>query len=357
MPLSSTNRALIAIAVIIGLGAFGAGVYLYRHHRPLSGSNAGAAPDLLNQLPVDAPAIAYIDVAALRGLQNSPLAAVLGLTSAGPQADREYTEFVHATGFDYSRDLDKAAIAAWPQSLIPPSGGAGENPILTIADGRFNEEKIKAYALRTGKMVARGAQSVYEVPGNPPLSFTFLSPTRIVLASGKSASDQLAKVGGATTRDPGTQARIARVAGAPIFAVVRTDQLPASFYSSFGNSSQLERLARSVRGMTLAGQPDGEKIKIALDAECDSISNALQLATLLDFLRMGSSMALSDPKTRRQMNQEQAAFLHAVVDQMKVAHQDKWVRLTLDVTPEMLGARPPSASDPPSSRHSPAPAQ
>jgi hypothetical protein len=345
MPLSSTKRALIAVAVIIGLGAVGSGVYLYRQHRPLPGASAGSEPDLLGQLPADAPAIGYVDVAALRGLRNSPLAAVLGLTSPGPQADREYADFIRETGFDYTRDLDKAAIAAWPQSLLTP-GSMGENRILAIADGRFNEQKIKAYALRTGRVVAHGAPQVYEVPGNPPLSFEFLSPTRIVLASGKDASD-LFTATGATARDQNMQARIARVAGAPIFAVARTDQLPASFYSNFGNSTQLERMARSVRGLTLAGQPDGEKIKIALDAECDSMTNALQLASLLDILRMGSSLALSDPKTRQQMSREQAAFLRAVVSQVRVAHQDKWVRLTLDVTPEMLGASHSSSADPP----------
>lgn len=354
MPLSSTKRALIAIAVIVCLGAVGLGIYLHRQHRPLPGASVGAAPDLLSQLPADASAIGYIDVAALRGLQNSPLAAVLGLTSPGPQADREYAEFLRETGFDYTRDLDKAAIAAWPHSLIPPAGDMGENRILAIADGRFNQEKIKAYALRTGRAVARGAQLMYEVPGNPPISFKFLSPTRIVLASGKNATDLL-NATSATARDPGMQSRIARVAGAPIFAVARTDQLPASFYSNFGNSKQLERLARSVRGLTLAGQPDGGKIKVALDAECDSMTNALQLSSLLDILRMGASLALSDPKTRRQMNREQAAFLSAVVNQLNVTHQDKWVRLTLDVTPEMLGVSRSNSADPPARARPPSP--
>ena len=306
MPFSSTKCTLIAIALIVGLGAVGLGTYLYRQHRPLP-SSAGSAPDLLGQPPADAPAIGHIDVAALRGLQNSPLAAVLGLTSPGPQADSDYAEFVRETGFDYTRDLDKAAIAAWPQSLLSP-GTIGENRILAIADGRFNELKIKAYALRTGRVVVLGAQPLYEVPGSPPLSFEFLSPTRIVLASGKDASDLLTTTR-ATARDANMQARISRVAGTPIFAVARADQLPASFYSNFGNSTQLERLAHSVRGLMLAGQPDGVKFKIALDAECDSMTNALQLATLLDILRMASSVTLSDPKTRQQMSREQAAFL------------------------------------------------
>jgi hypothetical protein len=224
----------------------------------------------------------------------------------------------------------------------------GENRILAIADGRFNQEKIEAYALRTGRVVARGGQPVYEAPGNPPISFKFLSPTRISLASGKNATDLL-NASGATARDPGMQSRIARVAGAPIFAVVRTDELPPGFYSNFRNSKQLERMARAVRGLTFAGQPDGEKIKVALDAECDSMTDALQLAALLDILRMGTSIALSDPKTRRPMNPEQAAFLRAVLNQVNVTHQDKWVRLTLEVTPEMLGVSHAGSADPPPS--------
>ncbi|MGH9714447.1 MAG: hypothetical protein ACRD5M_14205 [Candidatus Acidiferrales bacterium] len=344
MPTSSTKRTLIAVAVILCVAAAGAGVYLYRQHRPLAGASSGAAPELLSQLPADAPAVGYINVAALRELRSSPLAAILGLSSPGPQADREYAEFVRETGFDYTRDLDRAAIAAWPQSLVPPAGGMGENRILAIADGRFNEERIKTYALRTGRIVTHGTQSVYEVPGNPPLAFVFLSPIRIALASGKNASELItASVG--KPRDPGMQERIARVAGAPIFAVARTDQLPSSFYANLASSPQLERLARSVRGLSLAGQPDGDKITVALDAECDSMTNALQLATLLDIFRMGSSMALSDPKTRRQMTQEQAAFLRAVINQVKVTHQDKWVRLTLDITPEMLGATRSNSAD------------
>jgi hypothetical protein len=349
MPLSSTKRAVILMAVMVGLGAVGSGLYLHRQHRPLPSASPGPTPDLLAQLPADAPAIGYVDVAALRGFENSPLAAVLGLTSPGPEADREYAEFVRETGFDYTRDLDQAAIAAWPQGLLTP-GAIGDKRILAIADGRFDEQKIRAYTLRVGRVVRRGAQSVYEVPGNPPLAFEFLRPTRILLASGRDAPDLLSATG-RTTRDPNMQARMARVGGAPIFAVVRTDQLPASFYSNFGNSTQLERLARSVRGLTLAGQPEGEKIKIALDAECDSMTNALELSTLLDILRMASSVTLSDPKSRQQMNREQAAFLRAVLSEVKVVHQNKWVRLTLDVTPEMLGASHPGSGDPSSRAH------
>src|ERR1700719_396593 len=253
----------------------------------LPGITAVAPPGLLSELPADAPAVAYADVAALRALKNSPLAGLLGLTSPGPEADQEYKEFVRQTGFDYTRDLDKAAIAFWPHSFaVEPGNGIGENRVLAIADGRCDQQKIKAYALRTGKILPSTNPPVYEVPGNPTVSFQFLSPTRIAIASG-------------------INARLNRVAGAPIFAVARTENLPQSFYANFANAPQLEKLARSVRGLSLAGKPAGNDTAAALDAECDSVKSAFEISTLLDGFRMVGSMALSDPKALQQMTKEQ----------------------------------------------------
>jgi len=139
-------------------------------------------------------------------------------------------------------------------------------------------------------------------------------------------------------RDPIFQARIDRVAGAPLFAVIRTDRLPDGFYASLRNSSEIEDLARSVRGLTLGGQPGGDILRVVLDGETTSMTNALEIATLLDISRMGAVMALSEPKTRAQMTKEQETFLDALIGQLKITHQDRWVRLRLDITPEMLGA-------------------
>lgn len=346
MPITARKRALIAIAALVCLAAAGAGLYVYRLHQPLAGTSVGSAPEILSQLPPGAPAIAYVDLSALRKLQDSPLAAVLGLAKPEPGRDRDYEDFVRDTGFDYTRDLDRVAIAFWPANLSTRPGEPAENRVVAIASGHFDEKKIEAYALRSGKLVTRGTQPLYEVPGNPPVSFAFLSPARIAIASGKDAENLLPgkAVEGSheilfiPPRDPAMQERINRVAGAPIFAVARTDDLPNSFYANFRNSPQLERLARSVRGLTLAGQPDGNEIKAALDAECDSMTNALEIATLLDGFRMFGSMALTDPKTRRQLTNEQAAFLNALVSQATVTHQDRWVRLTLDITPAMLAS-------------------
>jgi hypothetical protein len=352
--MSSTKRALIVLAALL-LCLIAAGtIFYYRQNRPLPPIVAGTAAtqalvtqsaSVLNQLPPDAPVVAYIDADSLRTLQNSPLAAALGLATPGPQADRDYEEFVRGTGFDYTRDLDHAAIALWPASFGTPANVLGDDRVLAIADGRFDQQKILAYALRTGKQLTRGAQLVVEVPGNPPISLTFLSPTRIAIAGGKDATDILDKINssgsGSGSRDRALQSRLQRVAGAPIFAVARTDRLPASFYANFSGAPQLEQLARSIQALTLAGQPDGTNLKLTLDAESDSMKDALQISFLLETGKMAGSIALSDPNTRRQMSKEQIAFLQALINQAQITHQSKMVRIVLDVTPAMLNAAPP----------------
>jgi hypothetical protein len=72
------------------------------------------------------------------------------------------------------------------------------------------------------------------------------------------------------------------------------------------------------------------------------VKNAFEISTLLDGFRMVGSMALSDPKALKQMTKEQAAFVQALIRQLNITRQDRWVRLRLDITPEMLGQRPTS---------------
>jgi hypothetical protein len=342
VPLSSTSRAWIAVAIIICIGSAAVGVYFYRHHGPLPSVNSGQAPDLLSLLPANAPVVGFIDLATLRGLKSSPLAAALGLTLPGPQQDQGYTDFVRDTGFDYARDLDRVAVAVWPNSLGTPGERPPSGRSLAIADGRFDRQKIVAYALRLGWEEKDKLHAIYEFPGPPPersMFLKFLSAERVALTNDSALLDTLSNVAPQVpdAREPAMQARIGRVAGAPVFAVARTDNFPPGFYAAFADSPQLEHLARSVVSLTLAAKPSGDDLKVALDGECDSMKNAIGITTLLEISRMGASMALADPKMRRQMTKEQAAFLTALVDQLKVNHQDKSVRVTLDITPAMLG--------------------
>lgn len=347
--MSSTKRALIVVGVLVCVAAIVGGIYLYHSRRPLPAPavSNGPAPTLLEQLPTTAPVVAYIDVASLRKLQNSPLAGLLGLTGTAPSGspgepvDRDYAQFVRGTGFDYSRDLDKAAIAFWPHDLTPAANDAGENPSLAIADGRFDEQKIIAYALHVGgRADTTSGEKRYVVPGKPDVAFKFLSQTRIAIASGSHAENLLnLRSGAQRAPDPAIQTRVQRVAGAPIFGVVDTSQLPADFYASFKNSPQLESIVRSIRSLSLSGQPQNNDIHLALDAECSSMTKAIELSALLDTFRVFGSMSLSDPKTRRQlqMTREQADFVKALLQDAKLSHQERWVRISMDVTPAMLG--------------------
>lgn len=351
MALSSTKRALIAVIVLVLLVAGVAGIFLLHMHsaqRQMPPASAGKPPDILSLLPPDAPVVMYLDAATLRGLQGSPLAAVLGLTSPSPSQDRDYTDFVRETGFNYERDLDHAAVAIWPAGMATPDNPLGDDHVFVIADGRFDQQKIETYALRTGHKEMRGTQPIYEVPGQPPVAFQFISANRIAIASGKNGDTLLGDIR-PQVRDDAMQARIDRVAGSPIFGVARMDHLAESFYDNFRNAPQAKDFMRSIRALSLSGKPRGDNMELILDAECDSAKNALAISTLLDGLRFFGSMAISDPSTRHQMTKEQYTFAKDFLKHVEIAHQDKWVRVTLDITPEML-----SAASAASSQHAPA---
>jgi hypothetical protein len=334
--MSTSSRKLAAVAVAVLCAVAAAILLLYRWHRPFGSPKTGTAPAIVTQLPANAPVIAYIDVAALRRLQDSPLAVMLGLAGQNPQQDRDYANFVRDTGFDYTRDLDQVAVAFWPSFSPKTPPEAADHRTLAVAEGRFDEDRIKAYALRTGTTVPMGKRSLYVVPGHPKVALEFRSSTEIALASGPDPADLLAQSSPATHNGI-IEERVDRVAGAPIFAVARTDNLPASLYQGLRGAPQFQTLARSVQGLTFAGQPEGELIHLTLDAECDSITSAVELATVVDGLRLLGSLALADPKTRHQMTKQQVAFLTALLSQAKLTHEDRWVRLALDVTPALLG--------------------
>lgn len=335
----TTKRALAVVAVIFLLLGAGAGVYLYRASRPLPGpipvAPESKPPDVFSLIPQEAPVLIYLDANALRTTQNSSLDALGSLLLPTPQQDPDYTAFVKATGFDYSRDLDRAAIAMWPSDFGAAANEAGDNPTLAIADGHFDQERVKAYALQTGHAVTHGSQTIYEIPGQPPVSFEFLSATRVAMASGKKATSLLAASPHAP-HDAAMKALVDRVAGAPLFAVVRANGLPASIDAGFQNSPQLLSLARSVQAITLAGQPQGNNLSLTVDGQCDSMKNALEIGTLLDGFRMIGAVALNDPKERGTMTKQQAAFLSTLLAKVKVAPHDNWVRLNIALTPQML---------------------
>ena len=164
----------------------------------------------------------------------------------------------------------------------------------------------------------------------------------MAICSGAEAKDLLAG-SHAAARDSYVQARINRVGGAPFFAVVRADKLPENFYANLRSSPQIEKLARSIVGLTLAAQPQGNGLSVVLEGESTSAKNAIAIASLLEISRMGASIAFSEPKAPDQLTNQQATLLDALVRKSTIKQEDRWVRLGFDITPEMVDSGKPAS--------------
>ena len=284
------------------------------------------SPDLVHQLPAGASAVVFADVAILRA---APIGRSLSDLAPNSAQDPEYTTFVRSTGFDYSRDLDRVALALWPKD--------SPTTVVAIAQGKFNEAKIERYALHNGgKIAPHGQWKIYEVPEtNPPrtVRFVFLSPTEIVLADGPGISAMLNAP--RERLDPEMSQRVTKVAAAPIYAVARTPDLARDVGVDEIHSAQLAHLFQSVHNITLAGLPAGQNLKVAATAESDSTLNAFQLSTALEGLVWMGRAAMADPKTRQQIGPQWPA-LDALLKAADISHDGRFVRLHVQITPQML---------------------
>src|SRR5258707_14631572 len=83
--------------------------------------------------PADASTVLFADLGELR---RAPFAAELYNWIPKGQADAEYSQFLRETGFDYERDLDRAAIAVIK--------GEKDSKLFAVAEGRFDRKKIEA---------------------------------------------------------------------------------------------------------------------------------------------------------------------------------------------------------------------
>ncbi|HKF52751.1 MAG TPA: hypothetical protein VKB26_10600 [Candidatus Acidoferrales bacterium] len=291
-------------------------------------SSEPAAPDLVHQLPAGASAVVFMDVAALRSSSFANELANLAPTSA---EDPAYTEFVRDTGFDYSRDLDRAAVDLWPQT--------SSTSVLALAQGRFDEAKIERYALHYGRLVKIHNRKVYEVREENStrlIHFTFLSPTEIALADGPDLSQVLGTTN-STRLDSQMSERVALVSGTPIYAVARTQDLPKDIGLDVSHSAQLAGLLRSVHAISASGRPAENNLKIFASAECDSTLDALKLSTALQGLLWIGRAALADPKTQQQIGPQWPGF-DALLKAADISHNSRHVELRVEVTPQMMQA-------------------
>ena len=311
-----------------------AAILLVRHFSaPLDASARG---QFLRFVPADATSVVFLD---LQELRASPFLAKLLSWAPQPAEDSEYAQFVRDTGFNYERDLDKLFLA------ISNHGTASS--ALILAEGKFDRAKIESFLARDGKPAQRGSLKVFVLPpanaNEKPLTVSLLSPERIAITNSENLFSALSDA----ARQSGHaewQARFDRLAGSPVFAVIRQDPALQGALGSAApggfRSPQLATLVTQLQWISIAGKPDANLLRIVAEGESSSETVSTQLHEFLQGIQLLAQNGLNDPTLRREMDpDERAAYLDLLkgADVQKIDRGDsKSVRLILNITPQFL---------------------
>ena len=228
-----------------------------------SGSSEAARGEALALMPPDASAVLFADFDELR---RAAFIAELYAWAPKPQADAEYAQFLKDTGFDYERDLHRIAIGVEKHGT--------DSTLFAIADGEFDREKISAYASKSGTVAKNGGHEIYSVSvnGSPKkISFTFLNKNRMALTDAPDLGVFL-RTKAKNSDEAEWRARFERLAGSPIFAVIRQDAAAGSTLAAQApgglSSPQLSALLDQLQWITIAGKPDNDRLRVVADGEC-----------------------------------------------------------------------------------------
>jgi len=334
---------LVCLAVIIILVA----CYFYLHHTgAVPPAALGTAPSVVSLLPAQAPFVIYANVSALR--QSEFLERLVALIPP-PAEDPEYSEFVRATGFDYSHDLDRVGVAILPTSPQPT--------IWAIADGHFDPQRIAAYAQRTGKSVQRDGRAAYVIPnsqGSGEVTLSFLSPTRIELINNPNGGSQVSTL--LPTNDANGEAmkeRIHNVAASSVFAVARMDSVPKDVILGSLSLDQVATFLQNVQWLSISAVPAGKNLRVVLEGKCDSSIHAANLQLGLQGFKFVGRAMLRQSSVRKQFTPEGAAALTTLIGIIDISRGDQSVALSATFTPDLLAglaAPPPQQHQSPSSK-------
>ena len=335
------STLVLLVAAILVVGA------LYYLWRTPAAPAPGAPPDLVSLLPPDASYLLYANAAALRA---SPFIQELLRQLPASAEDRDYQEFVAATGFDYARDLDRLAVAI--------HSSEGKDSAMALADGRFDRQKISDYSLKSGQRMRQGGYEGYIITtGNPPKTafLFFLNDTRISLSEGA----PLHRLSEMENSSPLGE-RVTRVAAAEVFAIARVGKIPSHAIPEGWASKEIMETLQSVSWVTFAARPAGNDMNVVLEAECETPGSARKLSWGLEGLRLLIRMSLSDPKSRQKMDPVVTALLEVITRDGKITSADRYVRLSFVLTPQFLAAIKAPRSSPQNGameRTSPPPAE
>ncbi|HTC64331.1 MAG TPA: hypothetical protein VK709_15935 [Candidatus Saccharimonadales bacterium] len=319
----SAGVAVAAISVV--LASYG----IFRHSAT---AHASPVPDIFAALPAGAPTLAYVDLGAIRAssfYQHRPDKGPIALPS------QDYADFVRSTGFDFEKDLERVVIASWP----PDSPNAPRKSV-AIAEGHFDRAKIRDYATRKGKVDHQQGHEVFLFPAGDSKtmnSITFLDDRRIALVAGSSIAPLLASHMDAAGGDP-VRDRAAHLDGAAAFLITHVPPIPdnaAGAGPQAAGAAQFLTLARSVQWVTFAARPEGDNLRVSLEGECDNATDAVQVKTALELMRMFGRAGLDSAKNKQSMDPAVLAMLQTLLTGAEVTQAAERVRILVEVTPDV----------------------
>ena len=259
-----------------------------------------------------------------------------------PAEDGDYSAFVRETGFDYTRDLDTVAIAAWPDSRRPNRFGA-RGAGGTYAPGAG--ARRRAIRCRQDRRVrnAIGPRDHGERQNDVRVSRPGFEGVAICVAAFAGAHRFGARCKtrcGTRWEDSCGETRSRGAYGAGGWASDiyhrSTDSVLKDLPLDLGSFDQLRTLLQSLRWVTIAGQPNGANFEVGAEGECDSASHALQISTILGGLRWFARSALADPRNQQGMTKDQIALANYFLQATKVSNDGHWLNLRVALTPAVL---------------------
>jgi hypothetical protein len=332
----------LAVVVVILLLATFLGV------RKWGVASGSPREEMLSLMPPDASAVVFADFAQLR---KAPFIAQLYAWAPKPQADADYAQFVRDTGFDYERDLDRIVVAVEKRGQ--------DSALFAIVDGKFDRQRISAFALKDGAAAKTGGRDVFSIAASgstKKIFFVFLQNNRIALTNDSDLAvflDQQKR----SESIAEWHARFDRLAGSPLFAVIKQnaafgDALAAHAPGGL-RSPQLSTLLDQLQWITVAAKPDTDHLRIVAEGECSGEATVRQLTDVMNGVLILAEGGLNDAKARQQLDPAMRdAYLELLksADVSKIDRGDsKSVRLVFDLTAGLLEAArkaPPAIPEP-----------
>ncbi|MGH9813357.1 MAG: hypothetical protein ACRD4T_09510 [Candidatus Acidiferrales bacterium] len=342
----SRTRQLALLVLVVA--AIGVALYWMIVH----GRGPAAPPQLagLAAVPADAGLAGGVEVASL-GRQQW-LVDIVKRASGEVDEAADYRAFVEATGFDYTRDLERLWFGA---------AGTDAAPVFVfIAGGRFARARIHDYARQQG-----AAASTYEglelfefrttalppaagAPSQPERrsAFAFLDDTHLAFVFGpdtaalRRAIDCWQGRAPAVIADAARRAEFERVAaGQQAWAVIETARLnPAQLAGQPGDPGLTELIAQAALGLSATERG----LRLSAEGRCRQAEHAERLHSNLTVLSQLGRMALArDPNPQSQA-------LAEVLGTLELDRNDTAVTARLNASPQALDAllRPPPTPAP-----------